>query len=36
VEYALAKNLSRITLLAGMANLFRARSYERRHGMIVS
>lgn len=32
----LAKNLSRITLLAGMANLFRARSYERRHGMIVS
>ncbi|HQT39227.1 MAG TPA: IS5 family transposase [Acidocella sp.] len=32
----LAKNLSRITMLAGMANLFRARSYERRHGMIVS
>lgn len=32
----LAKNLSRITLLAGMANLFRARSYERHHGMIVS
>jgi len=32
----LAKNLSRITLLAGMANLFRARSYERRHGMIAS
>lgn len=32
----LAKNLSRITLLAGMANLFRARSYERRHGMILS
>lgn len=32
----LAKNLSRITLLAGMANLFRARSYERRHGMIGS
>lgn len=32
----LAKNLSRITLLAGMANLFRARSYERRHGMSVS
>jgi len=32
----LAKNLSRITILAGMANLFRARSYERRHGMILS
>ncbi|MDA3878238.1 MAG: IS5 family transposase, partial [Halothiobacillus sp.] len=32
----LAKNLSRITWLAGMANLFRARSYEHRHGMIVS
>ena len=32
----LAKNLARITWLAGMANLFRARSYERRRGMIAS
>lgn len=32
----LAKNLSRITMLSGMANLLRARSYECRHGMIVS
>jgi len=31
-----AKNLSRITLLADMANLFRARDYERHHGMIAS
>lgn len=32
----LTKNLSRITLLTGIANLFRARNYERHHGMIVS
>lgn len=32
----LAKNLSRIKILAGMANLFRAQSYERRHRIIAS
>lgn len=36
VSQELAKNLSRSTLLDGMAHLFRARSYEHSHGVIVS